>query len=395
MTPVGTAYTGHTIVRPVRISGVFVVGVLRYHVIFVLRIRQGELAFAMGHPDAQLVPTQRTEHHTPVHRDGQSYELRFKLMRVVVQHVRLLRKFRINQIQFHHQLATVANTQRQRVFTGIEIVECRLGLRIVQESTGPAFGRTQHIRIGEHAAEDNHINIFQRLPSAYQVGHHDILHVESRQIERISHFALTVRSLFTDNGGLDAQRGTTVGVQPVLRQLTREILIKHHFERLHLIVLEACLGASVHTLLPVEQVGSAIPYVTQIIYAELVLRTVLCHLDEAFVRRMSQLEIAHTGIVHDFLELRLMFVGNLHHHTRILSQENLHDVMAAEFVQRDFHTAFHIRETHFEQSGNQTSGRNVMTGQNQTFVYQRLHGIESITEIFRILADRHVRTHLI
>ena len=110
---------------------------------------------------------------------------------------------------------------------------------------------------------------------------------------------------------------------------------------------------------------------------------------------MSQLEIAHTGIVHDFLELRLMFVGNLHHHTRILSQENLHDVMAAEFVQRDFHTAFHIRETHFEQSGNQPSGRNVMTCQNQTFVYQRLHGIESITEIFRILTGRHVRTHLI
>ena len=110
---------------------------------------------------------------------------------------------------------------------------------------------------------------------------------------------------------------------------------------------------------------------------------------------MSQLQVAHAGLVHDFLELGLVLVGNLHDHARVLGQEYFHDVVVAELVQADFHAALHVGKTHFEQRGDQAAGGNVVPGQHQPLVHQRLHGIEGVAEVIRALAGRHVRADFV
>ena len=110
---------------------------------------------------------------------------------------------------------------------------------------------------------------------------------------------------------------------------------------------------------------------------------------------MAQLDVPYTSLVHYLLELMLVLVGNLHHHAGVLGQENLHDVVTAELVHVHFHSAFGVGKAHFQQRGNQSTGRDIVSGQNQPVVHQLLHGIERVAEIFGILAGRHVGTDLI
>ena len=108
---VGAGDTCHGVVGTVGVAGILVVGVLGHDVVVVFVVGQGELAFAVSHPNAQLATAQRTEHYATVGRDSQTQEAALELVRVVVEHASALLVGGVDEVEFHHQLATVAHTQ--------------------------------------------------------------------------------------------------------------------------------------------------------------------------------------------------------------------------------------------------------------------------------------------
>ena len=162
---------------------------------------------------------------------------------------------------------------------------------------------------------------------------------------------------------------------------------------MHLIVFKTCFCATVHRLFAVEQVRRRIPYVTHIIDTKLVSSTVFRYQNVAFVSRFTQLYIAYACIFQNLLHFILMLVADLDNDTRIFSKQNLNDILFFHLVEADFHTAFYIREAHFEQCSDQTTGRDIVSCKNQSFVDKFLYGKESITEIFGILYARYFVTN--
>ena len=95
-----------------------------------------------------------------------AHECRFILVREIVLHFRgTLSVLRSDQAHFRHQLASVADSQAEGVLTGIETVNGSAGLFIVEEGTGPSFGRTECVCIGESSDEDYHLDVVKCLPS--------------------------------------------------------------------------------------------------------------------------------------------------------------------------------------------------------------------------------------
>ena len=180
-------------------------------------------------------------------------------MRVVVQHLGTLSTC---QAEFDHKLATVTDTERQRVLAGIELIERFLSFGIEEECTSPAFSRTKYVGVREAAAEHNHVDILKCLASRNQVGHHHVFHIEACQIEAISHLALTISTLFADDGCLHTCAFTTVCRDTILGEFTSEVLVELHLDRLFLIVLETFGSLAVEALLAVEQIGSLVPDIT-------------------------------------------------------------------------------------------------------------------------------------
>ena len=114
-----------------------------------------------------------------------------------------------------------------------------------------------------------------------------------------------------------------------------------------------------------------------------------------FFGRFTQLDVTYTGIFENLLHFRFVFVGYLDDNTRIFGKQHFYDVMVCKLVEADFHTAIHIGEAHFQQCRNQTAGRNIVSGQNQSLVDEFLDGQESIAEIFRILYGRYIVANLV
>ena len=117
--------------------------------------------------------------------------------------------------------------------------------------------------------------------------------------------------------------------------------------------------------------------------------------DVTFFGRHTNLHVTYTCIFQNLLDFCLVLVGYLDNYTRIFGEQNLHDVIALNLVEVDFHTAFCIGKAHFQKGSNQTTGRNIVSGQNQAFVHQFLNSQECIAEVFRILYSRHVIAHLV
>ena len=272
MTAVAAADGCHVVVGTVGIAGIASVTELCHHVVFAFCLRQTELAFAVCHPCADLETAQRTEHHALVLGYGKCHEGALELVAVVVQHLCCLLAVLaqslavqdalavggiqrlVDQSQFYHQLATVADAKTQSVLACIELVQCLLGLGVVQECACPSLGTAQNVAVGETAAEGNHVHVLQSLASGDEVGHGNVLHVEACQPEGVCHFALAVGSLLADNGGTDAALFTTVGVGAVLAQLTCEVLAKDGLYGHVLVVLVALGSLAVEALLAVQQV---------------------------------------------------------------------------------------------------------------------------------------------
>ena len=109
---IGRTDTSHAVVRTVRVARIAVVAVFQHHVVVVFRQRQRELAFAVSHPDAEFVAREAAEHHAAVGRNRYADKGALKLVAVVVEHVGTLFVLRIDEVEFHHQLATVAHAER-------------------------------------------------------------------------------------------------------------------------------------------------------------------------------------------------------------------------------------------------------------------------------------------
>ena len=63
-------------------------------------------------------------------------------------------------------------------------------------------------------------------------------------------------------------------------------------------------------------------------------------------------------------------------------------------MQVDVQTTLGIGEAHLQESGDETTSRDIMTGHDPSLLDELLNGHEGISEIFRILYGRHVVAHL-
>ena len=227
-----------------------------------------ETSFTVGHPNAEVGLAQAAKHHALVLRNVYAKESTLELMTYVVQHLSAVGVVGIDEAEFHHQLASVADTERQGVLAGVETFESGLRLRVVEERACPTLGRTKDIAVRETAAEDNHIDFVERFAARNEVGHRDVLHVKACQVEGISHFALAVRTFLADNGSADAARSAAVGVNAKTGKAAVEVGGQVEANGLLLVVLEAFGSLSVEGLLGIQFVGSMIPDVAHFVYVE-------------------------------------------------------------------------------------------------------------------------------
>ena len=113
----------------------------------------------------------------------------------------------------------------------------------------------------------------------------------------------------------------------------------------------------------------------------------------AFAGRLGDNSKTYARIFHQFLECFLVL--HLYDDTRIFGEQDLDDVLFRQLVEVHIQTAFHICKTHFEQCRYHTSGRNIVSGQDQALFDRILYGVERILEIFRVLYGRHFVAELV
>ena len=322
-------------------------------------------------------------------------------MRVVVQHLSSLTVVLClsvaQQAELHHQLASVADAQREGVVAGIELIQGLLGLRVVEEGAGPSFGRTQHVAVGESAAEDNHIDLLECLAPADEVGHHHVFHVEAGQIERVGHLALTVGAFLADDGSLGSAVVIVVSpLEAVLGESAREVFRELHLQRLLLVVLETLLGFAVEALLAVQQVAGLIPDVAQVVDVEAVFLVAVLHNQLALVfHGITNLGIADAMVLKIVEEIELQLVAHLNDHTGILGKECFHRIaVGTDVMQVDVHTATGVGEAHLQQCGDESAGRDIVSGHDPTLLDEFLNGIKAVGEVLGILHGRHVVAYL-
>ena len=149
-----------------------------------------------------------------------------------------------------------------------------------------------------------------------------------------------------------------------------------------LVVLETLVGTAVHALVAVEQVGSLIPNVAQCIDVERVNEVVFPHHHSPLSRRgEANLHEAHTLAVEEFLHFAGILLIHLDDDAGILSKQVAHHVVAFEATQVDAQSARGVGETHFQKRGDESAGRNVVSGKDPAAADHFLHSVECIAEI--------------
>ena len=201
-------------------------------------------------------PERLSKTYAAIGLNGDTYEAAFKLVAVVVEHVRTLFVFGIDEIEFHHELTTVADTEREGVGTCVEAVECFLSLRIEEEGSSPTLGTAEDVAVGETTTEDDEVDVVEGFATSDEVGHGDIFHVEASKIEHIRHFALTIRSFLTDDGGTYSRGCATIGRYSEAFKRALEGGMEVEFDGLLLVVAETLCCFAVETLMFIEEEGS-------------------------------------------------------------------------------------------------------------------------------------------
>ena len=173
--------------------------------------------------------------------------------------------------------------------------------------------------------------------------------------------------------------------------------MKLQFQWLVFVIGEPLVSHAVHALVSVKQIGSHVPSITQGINIKFVFKVTLFDYNLALRRRgISYLGISYTIVFEKLAEVFLMIVRHLDDHTRILCKEHLDNVLlfSVQVIKVHTHTAFNIGERHFEQRGNQSTGRNVVPGHNPSFLDQLLNGVKAVGKVFRIPHGWHVTAYL-
>ena len=164
MTAVRTGQTHNRVFRAVGVEGVFhgrlavIVHVLHGNAVALDRlfldgfIGPETSAFTVANPHTQGRVLHALKHdsvalfHTDIHKT------RFELAGLVLNEARLLGLLDVlprKNIQLSHQLTTIADTQREGVFAGIELIQSLFSLGVEEESASPTFSRAQYVRVRE------------------------------------------------------------------------------------------------------------------------------------------------------------------------------------------------------------------------------------------------------
>ena len=113
----------------------------------------------------------------------------------------------------------------------------------------------------------------------------------------------------------------------------------------------------------------------------------------AFGSRLGDNGKTYSCIFHQLFECFLVF--HLDQDTRDFGKQNLDNVLFRQLVEVHFQTAFHVGETHFEQCRDHTTGRNVVSGENQPFLDGILYGVECVGKIFAVFYRRDFVTQFV
>ena len=299
-----------------------------------------------------------------------------------------------DEIEFHHELTSVAHTQRQCILTGIEFVQRLLCFRIVEEGSSPSLCTAQYVGIGESATEHDELYLLQRLASGDEVGHHHILHIEAGKIEHPCHLTLAVGAFLTYDGSLRTGSVVLLRFDTVLRVFTCEAGGHLPHERLLLVVVEALLCFAVLALVCVHEIAALIPHVAQSIDVEGVCLAAFLHADAARSRGLTYIYITHTGILERLLYLRAVGVCHLNDNTWILGKQYLHDVLVLYLVELYGDTVCCVCEAHLKKAGDETACGDVVTGEDETLLDEFLHRVEGIPEVFGVGHRGNVVAHL-
>ena len=162
-----------------------------------------------------------------------------------------------------------------------------------------------------------------------------------------------------------------------------------------LVVFITFTRTAVETLFCVEEIGRFVPNIAEVVDTKLISSTILCGQYVAFIGGLSQFDVCHASFVEHFLKGCLVGVAHLHHHTRILGEEHLDEVVTLKVVEVYLKSALRVGKAHLEQAGDETARTNVVTCQDEAFLHQLLNGVESIAEVFGILHRGHIATHLL
>ena len=178
-----------------------------------------------------------------------------------------------------------------------------------------------------------------------------------------------------------------------MAELAGEVLGELDLKRLVLVVLKALVGTAVHALLAVEAVRGSVPDVAQLVDIQRLFEVTLADADATVARGRTYINISYSGFVHQFLELFFVLGADLYNDTRVLSKENLHDVVCLEVDEVDLHTALGVGEAHLQQGGDETAGADVVSSEEKTLADTFLNGIECVAEIFGVGASGDIRAH--
>ena len=209
-----------------------------------------------------------------------------------MEHRGFLAVFRIDEVQFNHQLATVANAEAERVGSCIEFFQRGFCFVVPKESACPSFCGAKHVGVGKSAAEHNHVHVVERFASGCQIGHVHVFHIESCKVEGIGHFAIAIDSFFSDDGGLDACRLPPVGFQPVGIERAFEFFRETISDGLLFVVQETFFCACLSALLAVEQIGRFKPNVAQVVDKQQVVLVLVGEEQRPFVLRLADAQVA-------------------------------------------------------------------------------------------------------
>ena len=109
---------------------------------------------------------------------------------------------------------------------------------------------------------------------------------------------------------------------------------------------------------------------------------------------ITNLGIADAIVLEECLEFIFMSIAYLDDNTWVLCEESLDDVFVGYVMEVDLHTALYVGECHLEESGNQTTGADIVTCHYPTTVDEFLYGIEAVNEVLRVLHGRNIAAHL-